>query len=209
MRVRVRVCVCVCVCAIFEQGLSDVLCRQARLLKLTDTAVENIRAKTGQSSSIFPYETVSKVVANSICQFTVHYLHAKHPYVYESHVAIQIVHELSLRVNAVRERSTGLRFRAELYQQRLLSDVVPQPSGSALRTSIRRLSMVRVRAPSLCVLLFSVLMLGCCPLGWRSGSHCSCGDGRGEVDGLGLVRGEREGHRRMVGDTSFSAERAA
>lgn len=116
--------------------------KQARMLRLTEVGIENVRVKTSEASSIFEYESVTKIVANSISQFTVVYERAKHPYVYQSLVAIQIVQEISQRVRAARQRGGVSRFNAANYQLELQAEARHgTPSAARLRSSLRRISV--------------------------------------------------------------------
>ncbi len=110
--------------------------RQQRVLRLSQVGIENVRGDV--TSSIFEYVSVQRMVLNSVAQFSIYYASGKHPYVYLSPVAIQIISEVTRRVNAARNRVSVARqnFGDVAYQETLrlsLADLVGRTRGERAR----------------------------------------------------------------------------
>ncbi len=110
--------------------------RQQRVLRLSLVGIENVRGEV--SSSIFEYSSVKKIVLNSVVQFSIYYVSGKHPYVYLSPVTIQIVAEITRRVNEARHRLSAarLQYGADDYQDTLrlsLADLVTRTRSERVR----------------------------------------------------------------------------
>ena len=96
--------------------------KQNRTLRLSLVGIENVRGDV--SSSIYEYTSVKKIVLNSVAQFSIFYATGKHPYVYVSPVAIQIVSEITVRVNTARSRASVARQQRMQFQETLRLSMV-------------------------------------------------------------------------------------